>query len=91
MTLEHLKLVWTDDITQDVHIFGEIITDGGATVEEYQLFLEPYLQETRLGAYDFPLFTTIFKAFSKNGSFKTLIDPYCFGEALSPGRAITLQ
>lgn len=89
MTLEHLKLVWTDDITQDVHIFGEIITDGGATVEEYQLFLEPYLQETRLGAYDFPLFTTIFKAFSKNGSFKTLIDPYCFGEALSPGRAIT--
>ncbi len=89
MTLEHLKLVWSDDITQDVHIFGEIITDGGATVEEYQLFLEPYLQETRLGAYDFPLFTTIFKAFSKAGSFKSLIDPYCFGEALSPGRAIT--
>ncbi|MBR9788315.1 MAG: alpha-amylase [Vibrionaceae bacterium] len=89
MTLEHLKLVWTDDITRDVHIFGEIITDGGATVEEYQLFLEPYLQETRLGAYDFPLFTTIFKAFSKTGSFKSLIDPYCFGQALSPGRAIT--
>lgn len=89
MTLEHLKLVWTEDITQDVHIFGEIITDGGATVEEYQIFLEPYLQETRLGAYDFPLFSTIFKAFSKTGSFKSLIDPYCFGEALSPGRAIT--
>ncbi len=89
MTLEHLKRVWTDEITQDVHIFGEIITDGGATVEEYQLFLEPYLQETRLGAYDFPLFSTIFKAFAKNGSFKSLIDPYCFGEALSPGRAIT--
>ncbi|ELA7882473.1 alpha-amylase family protein [Vibrio parahaemolyticus] len=89
MTLEHLKRVWTDDITQDVHIFGEIITDGGATEEEYQLFLEPYLQETRLGAYDFPLFSTIFKAFSKKGSFKSLIDPYCFGQALSNGRAIT--
>ncbi len=89
MTLEHLKLVWTEDITQDVHIFGEIITDGGATVEEYQLFLEPYLQETRLGAYDFPLFATMFKSFTKEGSFKSLIDPYCFGEALSPGRAIT--
>ncbi|MFB1095440.1 alpha-amylase family protein [Vibrio diabolicus] len=89
MTLEHLKHVWTDDITRDVHIFGEIITDGGATEEEYQLFLEPYLQETRLGAYDFPLFSTIFKAFAKKGSFKSLIDPYCFGQALSPGRAIT--
>jgi alpha-amylase len=89
MTLEHLKLVWSDDITQDVHIFGEIITDGGATEEEYQLFLEPYLQETLLCAYDFPLFSTIFKAFSKTGSFKSLIDPYCFGQALSPGRAIT--
>ncbi|EGR1573351.1 alpha-amylase [Vibrio alginolyticus] len=89
MTLEHLKRVWTDDITRDVHIFGEIITDGGATEEEYQLFLEPYLQETRLGAYDFPLFSTMFKAFAKKGSFKSLIDPYCFGQALSPGRAIT--
>ncbi|PFG57918.1 alpha-amylase [Vibrio sp. ES.051] len=89
MTLEHLKRVWSEDITQDVHIFGEIITDGGATKEEYRLFLEPYLQETRLGAYDFPLFSTIFKAFSKKGSFKSLIDPYCFGHALSPGRAIT--
>ncbi len=89
MTLEHLKQVWTDEITRDVHIFGEIITDGGATVEEYELFLEPYLKETRLGAYDFPLFSTIFKAFSKRGSFKSLIDPYCFGQALSNGRAIT--
>lgn len=89
MTLEHLKLVWTEDITKDVHIFGEIITDGGATEEEYELFLEPYLKETRLGAYDFPLFSTIFKAFSKKGSFKSLIDPYCFGQALSNRRAIT--
>ncbi|MGR5549084.1 alpha-amylase family protein [Vibrio sp. DNB22_12_1] len=89
MTLEHLKRVWTEDITHDIHIFGEIITDGGATEEEYELFLEPYLKETRLGAYDFPLFSTIFKAFSKKGSFKSLIDPYCFGQALSNGRAIT--
>ncbi|MGR5230777.1 alpha-amylase family protein [Vibrio rotiferianus] len=89
MTLEHLKLVWTEDITHDVHIFGEIITDGGATEEEYELFLEPYLKETRLGAYDFPLFSTISKALKKSGSFKSLIDPYCFGQALSNGRAIT--
>ncbi|CAM2925905.1 alpha-amylase family protein [Vibrio mytili] len=89
MSLEHLKRVWSDDITQDVHIFGEIITDGGATEEEYKLFLEPYLEETSLCAYDFPLFTTIYKAFAEGGSLTWLIDPYCFGQALSPGRAIT--
>lgn len=38
MTLEHLKQVWTEEITRDVHIFGEIITDGGATEEEYEIF-----------------------------------------------------
>ncbi|MBE4579214.1 alpha-amylase [Vibrio navarrensis] len=89
MTLEHIKQVWTDEITEGMHIFGEIITDGGATQEEYELFLQPYLQETRLGAYDFPLFSTLFKAFSEKGSFKSLIDPYCFGQALSKRRAIT--
>jgi len=89
MTIQHLKKVWTEDISQDVHIFGEIITDGGATKEEYQLFLEPYLAETGLGAYDFPLFQTVFNALHKAGSLKWLIDPYCFGEALSKERAIT--
>ncbi|EKO3917464.1 alpha-amylase family glycosyl hydrolase [Vibrio fluvialis] len=89
MTIEHLKKVWTEEITRDVHIFGEIITDGGATKEEYQLFLQPYLEETRLGAYDFPLFQTLFNALQPGGSLKGLIDPYCFGEALSKERAIT--
>lgn len=89
MSLSHLRKVWTDDICEQMHIFGEIITDGGATEEEYELFLEPYLKHTRLGAYDFPLFNTIFKAFDKKGSFKSLINPYCFGQALSNTRAIT--
>ncbi|MGC9422446.1 alpha-amylase family glycosyl hydrolase [Vibrio sp.] len=89
MSLEHLTLVWTEAITHDVHIFGEIITDGGATKSEYQLFLEPYLAETRLGAYDFPLFQTVYNALQPKGSLKRLIDPYCFGEALSKERAIT--
>jgi len=89
MSIEHLKKVWTNDITEQMHIFGEIITDGGATEEEYEIFLEPYLKHTRLGAYDFPLFSTIAKAFDKKGSFTSLIDPYCFGQALSNRRAIT--
>ncbi|MGC9404268.1 alpha-amylase family glycosyl hydrolase [Vibrio genomosp. F10 str. 9ZC157] len=89
ITLKQLQKVWSEDMTQDVHIFGEIITDGGATREEYELFLEPYLKETRLGAYDFPLFQTVFDALQPNGSLKSLVDPYCFGQALSKRRAIT--
>nr|WP_117233214.1 alpha-amylase family protein [Vibrio maerlii] len=89
MTLEHLELVWTEEITEGVHIFGEIITDGGATAEEYEIFLEPYLNRTRLGAYDFPLFNTVFEAMAEDGSLESLINPYCFGQALSRMRAIT--
>ncbi len=89
MTMEHLKQVWSDDITDGVHIFGEIITDGGATAEEYQLFLEPYLEATQLGAYDFPLFQTVFNALSESGDLSSLVNPYCFGQALSESRAIT--
>jgi alpha-amylase len=89
MTMDHLQQVWSSDITDDVHIFGEIITDGGATAEEYRLFLKPYLEHTELGAYDFPLFQTVFNAFKQSGDLTTLVNPYCFGQALSPTRAIT--
>lgn len=89
LSLEHLAKVWTEEIVHDVHIFGEIITDGGATEEEYQLFLQPYLEHTRLSAYDFPLFQTVFDALGAGGSLKSLIDPYSFGQALSSRRAIT--
>ncbi|MFB9136547.1 alpha-amylase family protein [Vibrio olivae] len=89
MKLEHLKKVWTEDIVSDVHIFGEIITDGGATRAEYELFLEPFLCQTHLCAYDFPLFQTLFDALQPKGSLTALIDPYCFGLALSEARAIT--
>ena len=89
MTLEHLQKVWTEEICQDIHIFGEIITSGGATKPEYELFLEPFLARTALGAYDFPLFQTLYEALQPKGSMKSLVDPYCFGQALSEMRAIT--
>ncbi|MCL9780615.1 alpha-amylase family protein [Vibrio sp. S4M6] len=89
ISLKQLLDVWQQDITQDTHIFGEIITDGGATKEEYQLFLQPYLEKTRLGAYDFPLFQTIYQALQPEGSLKSLVNPYCFGQALSKNRAVT--
>jgi alpha-amylase len=89
MTLEHLQKVWTEEICKGIHIFGEIITSGGATKPEYEIFLEPFLAKTPLGAYDFPLFQTIFDALKPKGSLKSLVDPYCFGQALSETRAIT--
>jgi len=89
MKLEHLCKVWTNEIMQDVHIFGEIITDGGATKEEYEIFLQPYLENTKLGAYDFPLFNTVFDALQPDGDMTSLINPYTFGQALSNNRAIT--
>lgn len=89
ISIEQLRKVWTPEITEGVHIFGEIITDGGATKQEYETFLKPYLKKTKLGAYDFPLFNTVFNAFQDQGRMSTLIDPYCFGEALKRQRAIT--
>ncbi|MCW8345751.1 alpha-amylase family glycosyl hydrolase [Vibrio sp. ZSDZ65] len=89
LSLEHIQAVFTDDITDGMHVFGEIITDGGATKEEYELFLQPYLKATRLSAYDFPLFNTLFEVFQSDGSMASLIDPYCFGQALTNARSIT--
>ncbi|MCG7496654.1 alpha-amylase family glycosyl hydrolase [Vibrio sp. Of7-15] len=89
MSIEHIQQVWTDDLAQGVHIFGEIITDGGVSKEEYQLFLQPYLEQTSLAAYDFPLFHTLYDTFQNNQSIRALINPYCYGEALAKSRAIT--
>lgn len=89
MTLEHIHQVWDEEITKGTHIFGEIITDGGATKEEYELFLEPYLKSTNLGAYDFPLFHSLFNVFEKEESMSGLINPYSVGQALAVDRAIT--
>ncbi|WP_435237557.1 alpha-amylase family protein [Psychromonas sp. PT13] len=89
MSLEHIQRIWTKDITENMHIFGEIITDGGATKEEYELFLKPYMEKTELGAYDFPLFNTLFQALQNDGSMESLVNPYCVGQALYSFRSTT--
>lgn len=89
MTLEHIQQVWDEDISEGTHIFGEIITDGGSPKGEYELFLKPYLKDTRLGAYDFPLFHSLFKVFEKGHPITDLINPYSVGQALANDRAIT--
>jgi alpha-amylase len=89
MTIEHLQRIWTKDITENIHVFGEIITDGGASKEEYELFMKPYIEQTQLGAYDFPLFNTLFQALQKDGNMESLLNPYSVGQALFNFRATT--
>lgn len=89
LTLEHIQRVWDEDVSKGMHIFGEIITDGGASRDEYELFLEPYLKSTSLGAYDFPLFHSVFNVLEKSRPMTELINPYSVGQALAYDRAIT--
>lgn len=89
MPASHLNRVLTADLKSGVHVFGEIITSGGAGNLEHDRFLAPYLRDTDHGAYDFPLFSAIRSAFSFNGTMSTLVDPGAVGLALPNARAIT--
>ena len=66
--------------------FGEVLTGGD---HDEQVFLWPFLQETWMSAYDFPLFTTIREAFGFGGSMRSLVDPAADGNALPWHRAVT--
>lgn len=89
MTNSHINAVFTPTIKSGMHIFGEIITGGGAGSSEYDNFLQPYLQATDHAAYDFPLLNTIRNAFSFSGSMNSLVNPLASGQALVGSRAIT--
>lgn len=89
MPFSHMNRVLTADIKSGMHVFGEIITGGGAGSLDYDRFLAPYLQNTDHGAYDFPLFNAIRTGFAPGGSLSTLVDPGAFGQALPGARAVT--
>ncbi|MCY7296564.1 alpha-amylase family protein [Alteromonas sp. a30] len=91
MTNYHINAVFDSNIKNGVHVFGEIITSGGAGTNEYDAFLAPYLNNTGHAAYDFPLFEQIRQAFSFGGSMNRLVDPIAYGQALPPSKAITFS
>ncbi len=66
--------------------FGEVLT---GSEQDERIFLEPFLRETWMSAYDFPLFTTLREAFSFGGSLRSLARPENDGNALSWNRAVT--
>jgi alpha-amylase len=66
--------------------FGEVLT--GSDHDE-NTFLDPFLRETWISAYDFPLFQTIREAFGLGGSLRTLAQPQYQDNALAWNRAVT--
>ena len=68
------------------YLFGEVLT--GSDREE-DVFLDPFLRETWISAYDFPLFQTIREAFGFGGSLRRLARPETEGNALPWDRAVT--
>jgi alpha-amylase len=66
--------------------FGEVLT--GSDHDE-NTFLDPFLRETWISAYDFPLFQTLREAFALGGSLRTLAQPQHQDNALSWNRAVT--
>ena len=89
MSSYQISQIFTPEITAGMHVFGEVITSGGKGSNDYHAFLEPYLNDTNHGAYDFPLFASIRAAFSYNGSMSLLHDPHAYGQALPNERAVT--
>lgn len=89
--IKHLNERQIDNIAdqhflQDSFIFGEVLTTNET---ETDIFMKPYLSETHISAYDFPLQNQIRKAFEFGGSLKLLVDPYAYGKALHWSRAVT--
>lgn len=92
MTIDTIKNIIPDQIANNAHIFAEIITAGGTTDSEYNLYLKPYLQQlsASFGAYDFPLLNIIGKSFKPSGKLSDLANPYETGNALEKRRAVTV-
>lgn len=79
-------------VVNNSHVFAEIITSGGTTSSDYQLFLESYLRElpAQFGAYDFPLLNALRQAFSFGRPLSDVAFPYATGNALANNRAVTV-
>jgi alpha-amylase len=67
-------------------LFGEVLTGGD---RDENIFLKPFLRETWISAYDFPLFQTMREAFNFGGSLKRLARPENEDNALPWHRAVT--
>jgi alpha-amylase len=89
--IKHITERMVDNLADEPELrnlfwFGEVLT--GSEYEE-DIFLDPFLRETWMSAYDFPLFRTIRAAFGFGGSLKALARPEQQDNALPWDRAVT--
>lgn len=89
MTLSHVNALFAPPLIGARPVYGELITGGGTGNGEYELFLRPWMQQTTLGAYDFPLFHRMRTAFGFGGNLAILVDPEADGQAIDGTRALT--
>ncbi|GAP95040.1 alpha-amylase family glycosyl hydrolase [Leptolyngbya sp. NIES-2104] len=73
-------------VFRDSFWFGEVLTGSD---HDQAVFLDPFLRETWISAYDFPLFQTIREAFGFGGSLRALSNPLAQNNALPWDRAVT--
>jgi alpha-amylase len=93
MPLDAIRAFVPDRVADESHVFAEIITWGGTSDNEFNLYLRPYLERlpASFGAYDFPLLNAIKRAFSPGASLgECLANPYSRGDALEWNRAVTV-
>ncbi|MEL7475228.1 MAG: alpha-amylase family glycosyl hydrolase [Cyanobacteria bacterium J06555_12] len=89
--IKHITERMVDNLTdtpafQEKYWFGEVLT--GSEHDE-TVFLDPFLKETWISAYDFPLFQTIRQAFGFGGTMRSLARPHQEDNALPWNRAVT--
>lgn len=86
ISLKQLNNITSQDFMKGKFLFGEILT---VTRIDEELFMKPFLSQTQVSAYDFPLYRTLRKAFSFGGTLSSLLDPEQQGNALPWNRSVT--
>lgn len=89
MTIAHVNALFDASVIGQRPVFGELITGGGQGHPEYEGFLKPWMQQTTLSAYDFPLFHRMRQAFGFGGDLAILSTAEADGQAIDPKRAWT--
>jgi alpha-amylase len=89
MTLAHVNAVFDPTLLGGRPVYGEHITGAGRGNTEYEIFLKPWLQQTPLSAYDFPLFHRMRQAFGFGGDLSILVTALADEQAIDPRRAWT--
>lgn len=89
--IKHMTEKMIDNIAdkpqfQHLYWFGEVLTGNDFDADR---FLDPFLAETWISAYDFPLFLTIQESFRLGGSVRALSHPHTQDNALPWNRAVT--